>query len=319
MHILVTGGTGFIGRFLVRYLLAEGHTLTLLSRSANQSANQHGSGLQGIEYKAWDGKTLSTWADEIHRADAVINLAGEGIFDGRWTDDIKQRLMQSRVQATSVLVEAMKRSAEQHGKAPSVFVSASAVGYYGDRADALTPESAPHSSNYLAEICIRWEQEALKAAQIQTAQPVRVAMPRIGIVLHPSGGALQKMIVPFQLFVGMPLGTGKQWFPWIHISDLVRGIAEPLTNSRLQGAYNLASPNPVTMTAFCDALGGALQRPSWSWLSVPEFALNVALGEAATSLTGGQQIVPQALLDAGFVFRHPELRATLKDLLNNPK
>jgi uncharacterized protein len=224
----------------------------------------------------------------------------------------------------------MRHCATHHGKAPRVFVSASAVGYYGNRHDAPTPESAPAGDNFLAEICLRWEQEALHAASIlvsgasdfpapapadTNANAIRVAMPRIGIVLHPSGGALQKMMLPFALFAGMPLGSGKQWFPWIHIADLVRGICEPLTNTRLQGAYNLAAPQPVTMAGFCDALGTAMRRPSWQWLAVPEFALHLALGEAATSLTDGQRIVPEALLNAGFSFEYNDVSVALADLL----
>jgi uncharacterized protein (TIGR01777 family) len=307
MHILLTGGTGFIGRFLVPHLRAQGHTLTLLTRRVQPDVD-------GIHYVRWDARSVNNpgdWAQEVNKADAIINLAGEGIFDGRWTPAVKERLLASRIEATRALVEAVAVTTQTSRK-PHVFISASAVGYYGDRADALTDESAPAGSDFLAKVCVEWE----RTAQAARALGVRVVHPRIGIVLHPSGGALARMMIPFQLWAGMPLGSGRQWFPWIHIHDLVRGIAEPLTNEALQGAYNLAAPNVVTMHDFCAALGKAMHRPSWPF-AVPEFALELALGEAASSLTGGQRIIPKALVEAGFTFDFPDVYPALVNLFTS--
>jgi uncharacterized protein (TIGR01777 family) len=318
MNILLTGGTGFIGQFLVKYLLQEGHTITVLTRSPrsrsivkdqiapqplSSGTMQHGA----VQFAQWDARSVSTWAEHIETTDAVVHLAGEGIFDGRWTPEVKHRLIASRVESTQALVKAMRLASRK----PAVFVSASAVGYYGNRHDEPTDESAPAGQGFLADICVRWEQESRAALDCG----IRVANPRIGIVLHPKGGALQRMIIPFQLFVGAPLGSGKQWFPWIHIEDAVRGLAFALTAEHLNGAYNLASPNPVTMSEFCNALGAALHRPSWQWLAVPEIALELLLGEAASSLTGGQRIVPKVLHDVGFTFLYPDLLPALNHLL----
>jgi uncharacterized protein (TIGR01777 family) len=298
MHLIITGGTGFIGRFLVPHLRAQGHTLTLLTRRIKPDA-------EGIHYAVWDARTVGDWAQEMATADGIINLAGEGIFDERWTPTVKERLLASRIESTRALVEAIELAQRK----PHVFISASAVGYYGDRADALTDESAPAGKDFLSEICVAWEREAQAARGLG----LRVAHPRIGIVLHPSGGALQRMALPFQMWSGMPLGSGRQWFPWIHIHDLVRGIGEALTNETLDSAYNLASPNAVTMSDFCAALAKALHRPLWPF-TVPSFALELALGEAASSLTGGQRIVPNALQKVGFTFAFPNVDSALKDL-----
>jgi len=321
MHILLTGGTGFIGRHLTAYLLEQGHSLTILTRRPPHST--HADHQERVRYVQWDaGASLlqeapvhrpnaaaTAWQIEVAQAQAVLHLAGEGIFDGRWTGAVKQRLMDSRVYSTRALVQAM--AALAGSERPTVFVSASAVGYYGNRFDEPTDESAPAGTNFLAEICVRWEQESQQA----TALGVRVANPRIGIVLEPRGGALERMALPFRLGLGMPLGSGKQWIPWIHIDDLVRGLAFPLEQPSLQGAYNLAAPGVVQMAGFSQALATALHRPYWSLFSVPEFALQFALGEAAEALTGGQRIVPKSLLNSGFRFNFPEVSAALHHLL----
>lgn len=303
MNILISGGTGFIGNYLTGLLATRGHTLTLLTRKVRTSSNP------SIHYVQWDAHSsnaASVLAQIMTTIDAVINLAGEGLFDKRWTPAVKHHLMESRIGTTRALVNAMK-SAERK---PSVLVNASAVGYYGDRQNEIVNESTPAGTGFLADICVRWEEESSVAA----AFGVRVANPRIGIVLESNGGALERMAIPFKLFVGMPLGSGKQWLPWIHAADAAHGIAYPIENKDFSGAYNVTAPEPIRMNGFCAELGAALRRPSWSFLSVPEFALNVALGEAATSLTGGQQAVPQKLLDAGFQFRFPILQAALADI-----
>jgi hypothetical protein len=304
MKVVLTGGTGLIGDRVSQYLARQEYEIAALTRRAGQKS-LHGINLRFIE---WDAQTLGAWAKEIDGADAIVHLAGEGIFDSRWTDDVKKRIVESRVHSTRLLVEAIG----QAQKAPPLFVSASAVGFYGDRKDELTSDNASAGEGFLADVCVQWEAEAQKAAQYGC----RVANPRIGIVLDSHGGALASMVPIFRAFLGMPLGSGHQWLPWIHLDDVVRGIVYPLENVQLEGAYNLASPNPLRMGEFCAALGQALHRPSWSWLSVPEFALRIGLGEAAESLLGGQNIVPQKLLDVGFSFSFPTIAPALHDIFS---
>jgi uncharacterized protein (TIGR01777 family) len=314
MKVILTGGTGLIGERVITHLHAEGHEVIALTRRLGQKFNlPHNTNFRFVQ---WDASTLGTgdtaWSREVSGAGAIIHLAGEGIFDTRWTPEIKHRLVESRVNTTRLLVQAIAQADEK----PSVMVSASAVGYYGDRKDAPTDESAPPpdilAHDFLANLCVQWEAESEEASNYG----VRVANPRTGIVLAPSGGALGRMIPIFRAFLGMPLGSGKQWFPWIHLDDVARGICFPLEQSALEGAYNLASPNPVRMTEFCTALGKALHRPSWSPLTVPEFALRLGLGEAASSLVGGQKIIPKKLLEHGFKFQHIEVLSALQAVLS---
>jgi uncharacterized protein len=315
MKVILTGGTGLIGERVIARLHTEGHEVVALTRRLGQKSNlPHETRLRFVQ---WDATTLGTgeaaWSREISGAGAIIHLAGEGIFDTRWTPEIKQRLVDSRITTTRLLVQAIAQADEK----PPVMVSASASGYYGDRHDALTDESAPppgaSANDFLANLCVRWEAESHEASKYG----VRVANPRTGIVLAKDGGALGRMIPIFRAFLGMPLGSGKQWFPWIHLDDAARGICFPLEQSALEGAYNLASPNPVRMTEFCTALGKALHRPSWSPLTVPEFALRLGLGEAASSLVGGQKIIPKKLLEHGFEFQHTEVLSALQSILSN--
>ncbi|TAE23574.1 MAG: TIGR01777 family protein [Candidatus Kapaibacterium sp.] len=310
MNIVLTGGTGLIGKSVIAHLLENGHSVVALTRQHTTAA------FSAFEKKPfrtvqWDAHTLGSgdraWSKEISGAEAIIHLAGEGIFDKRWTAEIKHRLVESRLTTTRLLVEAIAQADTK----PRVFISASAVGYYGDRHDVPTDESTPPATDFLADLCVRWEKEAEEARKYG----VRVANPRLGIVLAESGGALGRMLPVFKAFLGMPLGAGKQWFPWVHSEDVVRGICFPLENSNLEGAYNLASPAPVRMEEFCAELGKALNRPSWSPLSVPEFALKLALGEAASSLTGGANIIPKKLLELHFEFRYTKVSSALQQLL----
>lgn len=308
MKVVLTGGTGLIGSRILRYLARQGHEIVALTRRAGQSARQKSLHSMSVRFVEWDAHSLGVWAKELDGADAIVHLAGEGIFDSRWTDDVKKRIIESRIHTTRLLVQAV---AEANAK-PPLFVSASAVGYYGDRKDEPTDEEVSAGKGFLANVCVQWEAEGQKAAQYGC----RVAMPRIGIVLDAHGGALKSMVPIFRVFLGMPLGSGHQWLPWIHIEDVVRGLVYPLENIRLEGAYNLASPHPLRMGEFCSALGQALGRPSWSWLSVPAFALRLGMGEAADALTGGQKIIPKKLLDAGFSFSFPTVTPALHDIFS---
>lgn len=302
MNIVLAGATGFIGQRLVRKLQHEGHSLTLLSR--RHSAPEE-SDLPGIAFAHWDGKTTGDWAKHIDGSDAVINLAGEPIAAKRWTRTQKERILSSRLNATGAIVDAIAKAA----KRPEVLINASAVGYYGDVNEGEVTESHSPADDFLGTTCARWEQTAREAER----SGVRVVMVRTGIVLEKSGGALKKLLLPFRLFAGGPLGSGNQWFPWIHIDDEVGAIVFALANKVLSGPVNLAAPEPATMREFCRALGQTMGRPSWA--PVPGFVLQILLGEMSTMLLGGQKVVPKKLQEAGYRFTFPRLDLALRDVL----
>lgn len=308
MKVVLTGGTGLIGYRVARYLAWQENEIVVLTRQVEHGEGEKSSHGLNLRFVEWDADSIGSWAKEVDGADAIVHLAGEGIFDSRWTRSMKKRILESRVQTTRLLVDAVAHANIK----PPLFVSASAVGYYGDRKDEPVDEDASAGKGFLSDVCVQWEAEAQTAAQYGC----RVATPRIGIVLDAHGGALKSMVPIFRAFVGMPLGSGHQWLPWIHINDVVRGIVYPLDNTRLEGAYNLASPHPLRMGEFCSALGQALGRPSWSWLSVPEFALRLGMGEAAEALIGGQKIIPKKLLDAGFSFSFPTIAPALHNIFS---
>lgn len=303
MKIILAGATGFIGQRLIKKLREANHSLVLLSRNSSEARRHYGSTLQ---VELWDAKTQGAWAHHLDGADAIINLTGESIAGKRWTQTQKQKILASRVDATNVIVEALGKA----NKKPQVLVNASAVGYYGDVPEGNVTEDYPQGKDFLAETCGRWEQAALQAEQFG----IRVACIRTGIVLDKNGGALKKLLLPFRLFAGGPLGTGKQWFPWIHIEDEIGAIIFALENQKLSGAVNLAAPESVTMRQFCSALGKAMHRPSWA--PVPGFVLKITLGEmAGPLLLSGQRVVPKKLSEAGYTFRFAELDAALRNVL----
>lgn len=302
MTIIVTGGMGFIGNALVERLLQERHNVILLTRNPVKVQSR-----PNLRMEKWDAKTIGPWEEVVHSADAVINLAGEIIAGKRWTKRQKEVILGSRVDATRVLVRAI----EQASKKPSLLVSASAVGYYGSVPLGDVPESFPRGSDFLADVCGRWEEEALAAAK----SGVRVVTPRLGVVLAHDGGALARMLLPFKLFVGGPFGDGKQWFPWIHRDDVVEGILFLLRSSTISGAVNFVAPEPLTMKEFSRRIGGILRRPSWA--PVPSLALRILLGEMADMLLTGQRVIPKKLTDAGYVFRYPSLTEALREILSS--
>lgn len=299
MKILISGATGFIGGFLRTYLLELGHELIIVTREPKKYDSEKADNQQFI---TWDATTLISAMQET---DVVINLAGESIFGQRWTDDIKRRLMNSRVDSTKMLVDAAKAAESK----PSLFISASAVGIYGDSADKLLSEDSEVGDDFLAKICIAWEEEAQKIE----SSGVRLAIPRIGIVLHPDDGALKKMVLPFKLFAGGPIGDGEQYVPWIHIHDAIRAIAYPIENDTFKGPYNVCAPEAVSNEVLSFNIGKVLNRPSW--LAAPKFALNIILGEAAQPVLNSLRVKPEALLEAGFNFTFEDLEETLADLL----
>lgn len=302
MKIVLTGGTGFIGRKLVQALVADGHTVVVFTR--NPSGTTVGA---NVTVERWDGVTMERWSNSVDGADAIINLAGEPIAAKRWTASQKKRIVESRVLGTRALVEAMRRAKQR----PQVLVNASAVGYYGSVPDGDVSENHPRGTGFLPETCEQWENEARSAESLG----VRVVMMRTGIVLGENGGALEKMSLPFKLFVGAPLGSGRQWFPWIHRDDVIGIVQFALKNSSLAGPVNVAAPDPVTMTQFCKHLARTLKRPCLP-VGVPSFVLNLALGEMAQMLITGQRAIPAKLTEAGYIFRFPKLDDALRDIFS---
>lgn len=297
-HILITGGTGFIGHILCRELLANGDQLTVLSR-------QSPADVQAVCGRV---EALSDLAKlEGHNGfDAVVNLAGEGIAEKRWSDARKQELRDSRIILTRQLIDIMKT----WKKPPEVLVSGSAVGFYGAQGDTVvTEETLPHDE-FTHRLCNDWEQAAL----LPKAMGVRVCLSRTGIVVGPKGGFLERMLLPFKLGVGGKLGSGKQYMPWVHRHDMVSALRWMLDTPEASGAYNVVSPSPVTNKTFTKTLGHVLHRPTI--MPAPATALKLALGEMSGLLLTGQKALPARLQAAGFEFRFKELEPALRDAVN---
>jgi len=295
---LITGATGFIGQPLCRQLAQKGHELLAVSRSPDKAREKLP---EGAEIRA-------EVSDFVEAApEAVINLAGEPIAEGRWTDEKKRRIVESRVEATRAIVE-LCGDAETP---PKVLVSASAMGYYGDQGDRDVTEDTPPNHEFVHEICDRWETEARKAE----THAVRVAVARIGLVLDTGGGMLAKTLTPFKLGVGGRLGDGSQYMPWIHREDMVRILIFLLDNDELSGPFNASAPNPVTNAEFTRALASQLNRPAV--LPAPAVALKLAFGEMSRLLLTGAKMLPKRLLDAGFEFEFRRLDAAFAEILGN--
>jgi uncharacterized protein (TIGR01777 family) len=301
MDIFVTGGSGFIGRTLCQHLLDRGHEVTVLSRSAESSARLP----RGVGHCMGDPTQPGPWQEEAARYQGFINLAGASIFE-RWTPEYKEQILRSRVESTRNLVRAM---AARRGHEPATLVSASAVGYYGFHGDEELTEEDPPGEDFLATVCRQWEEEALRAADLEA----KVIRARFGIVLGTGGGAMGRLLPIFKRGLGGPLGGGRQWFSWIHQADLVEAIIQCLESPGLAGAVNCASPQPVTNRQLAQALGRALHRPAF--LPAPGLAVRLALGEFGSVLLEGQRVLPARLLADGFEFRFPTIDQALADLL----
>lgn len=303
MNIVVTGGTGFIGRALCAALLHGGHSVSILTRNAGQVFHQPRVSVNPVQ---WNGRDTGPWERALEGADAVINLAGAPIAEGRWTDARKQLLFDSRVLVTRLLIGAISRRLSK----PPVLINASGIGYYGASDDRRLDEGAPRGQGFLADLCLAWEAEALRAAEFGT----RVVLLRTGMVLEQDGGALAKMVLPFKLYAGGPIMPGTQWVSWIHRRDHIGLIQWVLANNHVRGPLNAVAPEAVTMRDFCMKLGRALRRPSW--FPVPEFALKLALGELGSLMTTGQRVVPTKAIDEGYVFQHATLDSALQALFS---
>jgi len=303
MKIALAGGSGFLGTALTQALTRDGHDVAVLTRQnpASMPAQPR------VTHVSWtpDG-TSAAWAAALDGADAVVNLAGESIAARRWSERQKHEIRDSRLRATASLTAAIRQVA----RAPKVIVSGSAVGYYGDRGDETITESSGPGRDFLAGVADAWE-----TAANQVAARTRVALVRTGIVLDRKGGALAKMLPPFQLFVGGPLGSGRQYMPWIHKKDWVRLVTFAMTHEGARGPLNATAPAPVTNAEFSKALGRALHRPSL--LPAPAFALRLALGEMADALLlGGQRALPVRATDLGFSFRYSNIDDALSKVLS---
>lgn len=300
MHISITGGTGLVGSSLTRFLLQKGHEVTILTRNPGKhSTNQQH---QKAHLASYDNLPAV-----VEESDAIVNLAGQNLFDQRWNEAVKSKILKSRVKTTRAVVDAIGEA----NKKPAVLISASAVGYYGSRGETVLDESSPAGDDFLARVCLQWEEEADEVRK----HGVRLAMPRIGIVLDKEGGALQKMITPFSMFIGGPLGNGSQYFPWVHAEDVCRAIYFAITEEQLHGPFNLSAPDPITMKEFAQQLGSVMGRPSV--FPVPEFALRLVVGDAAEALTASQRTVPRKLQSAGFAFEYPNCFSALKQLMES--
>jgi uncharacterized protein len=302
MHVVVTGGTGFIGRALCMSLSRKGHRVTLLTRKGQAASRLVGPSVTTVE---WNGRDSGAWEERLEGADAVINLAGAPLADARWTHARKRLLTDSRVQLTRRLVEAISRRSAK----PRVLISASGIGYYGPSDDRVLSEAAPQGEGFLADLCVAWEGEARRAEEFGT----RVVLLRTGMVLERNGGALPKMLLPFRLCLGGPIMPGTQWVSWIHRRDHVGLMEWALTTPTVSGPINLVAPEPEKMQTFCETLGRVLRRPCW--LPVPETILSLALGELGTVMTTGQRVSPQKALEHGYVFQYPSLEPALRAIL----
>lgn len=300
MRIVIIGGLGMIGRAVSELAAAKGHELFLLSRSQHDSQKIP----ENVELRKWDGKAPDKLKDLIENTDAVINLAGESIGKGRWTDSRKELMLNSRLEPASALVEALR----QCKRPPNTIVQASAVGIYGTGEEPKN-ELSMIGNDYLAKFASRWEESTLAVEQMG----VRRIIIRTGIVLKMGEGVLPQLILPFKLWVGGPIGSGKQNYSWIHIKDEAAAILHLLETPQCKGIYNLTAPNPVTYEILGKNLARTMKRPYW--LPVPGFALKLALGEMSTLVMDGQNILPARLLETGFQFRYPKIEEALSDLL----
>jgi uncharacterized protein (TIGR01777 family) len=299
MKIVIAGGSGFLGRPLAAALAADGHDIVTLTRGAAAG------GPTNARAVTWtpDGST-GRWAAEIDGAGAVVNLAGESIAGRRWTAEQKRRILDSRVSATRSLVAAILAAKTP----PPVFVSGSAVGYYGPRGDEKIPEGTPPGTDFLADVCVQWEGEAMRA---KTA--TRLVCLRTGLALERDGGALPQMLPPFRFGAGGPVGSGRQYWPWIHRADWIALVQWALRTPAVAGAINGTAPNPVTNAEFAKALGRAMRRPAF--MPAPAFALKLLLGEMADALLlSGQRAVPERPEQLGFVFRYTRIDDALASL-----
>jgi uncharacterized protein (TIGR01777 family) len=307
MKIIITGGSGLIGRTLTESLTQDGHEVIILSRNPKTVTNLP----TGAKAVAWDGKTAAGWGELVEGTHAIINLAGEsiageGFIPSRWTAERKRRIRQSRIDAGEAIVAAVQAAEDK----PEVVIQSSAIGYYGPQTDELIYEDHPAGDDYLASVCVDWE---AATAEVEEGG-VRRAIIRTGLVFTPEGGIYDRLQLPFKLFAGGPMGSGKQYYSWIHMQDAINAIRFLVEKKDAQGAFNLTAPSPVTSREFAKTLGKVMGRPSA--IPVPSFAMKLALGEVSMTALEGQRVIPKHLLDLGFEFKYPDLEMALLEIVN---
>ena len=300
MKILITGGTGFVGSALTARLLAAGHDVTAIGSSRQCRLPAH----PQLTYVSANTTKPGAWQQHVAAQDALVNLAGRSVFN-LWTETYKKSIYDSRILTTRNLVDALPAGSE------AVLLSTSAAGFYGDGGEDEKTETSPGGNDFLAHVCRDWEAEANRAAD----KGARVAVMRFAVVLGRGGGALATMKLPFRLGLGGPIGSGRQWFPWIHLDDLVGAILFLLDGEDCRGPFNFSGPQLVRQKEFARQLGRVLHRPTF--LPVPGFAMKLGLGEFGRSLLQGQKVPPRALTEHGFQFLHPELEPALRDILHD--
>ncbi|MCA9954524.1 MAG: TIGR01777 family oxidoreductase [Anaerolineales bacterium] len=306
MRVIITGGTGLIGSALAKNLAADGHEVISLSR--NPAKHTFPQGVRGVE---WDSKTAVGWGHLADGVDAIVNLAGApiagtGLFPSRWTAERKRRIRQSRIDAGTAVTEAVAAATNK----PKLIVQSSGIDYYGNvPSDKVITETSPHGRGFLADVTVDWENST---AEVE-AMGVRRVIIRTGIVLSMESGALPITVLPFKFFAGGPLGSGEQWWPWIHLDDEVRAIRFLLEDDSASGPYNLCTPNPLKNKDFAKKIGQVMNRPAF--FPTPAFALKLGLGEIAAIVLDGRRAIPQKLQSEGFEFKFPTAEAALRDIL----
>ena len=300
--IVITGATGFLGKYIIEELSSKGYNICVLSRDTEKAKKTLGA---EHEYVLWNGEESPVLQSAIEGSKAVIHLAGANIAGKRWSDSYKREIIESRSVWTRSIANAIATSVTP----PEVWFSTSAVGYYGNGGEEVKAENSLPSTDFLSYVCKEWEAAALPAEKC-----CRVVRGRIGVVLHKQEGALAKMLLPFRLWFGGWLGSGRQWLSWVHYADVVGMIVWAIENSSIKGAMNIVSPNPVPMKKFAATVGKVLHRPSW--FPVPEFVLKLMLGEQAWIVVAGQRVEPKVATEHNYPFRFTDLEAALKDLLN---
>lgn len=300
MRVIIAGGTGFLGKALMRALLSDGHQVWILSRNPEKAR-----GTGGAELVQWDARTAQGWGKLVEQADAIINLVGENLGSWPWTEERKARIRNSRVNAGQAIVSAI----EQASHRPGVLMQASGIGHYGITGDHVVTEADPPGNDFLAQVTVDWENSTRRVEDLG----VRRIITRNALVLDKSEGIFPLVLLPFKLFGGGPLGSGKQWFPWIHRDDEVQGILFLMNKDNAYGAYNFTAPEQVTNAQVGKTIARVMRRPYW--FPAPAFAMKTALGEMSQLVLEGQRAVPERLLAEGYKFRFPQLDGALRDLL----